>query len=336
MIKGGDGDDTIDGGDGGGDIAVFSGPQSNYTITGSGTSWTVTDNVGSEGTDTLTNIEFLSFASSAVGYSQILMENDFDTTFATDLSGASDADLSFYIHNENTFGNGAASSATATVITLDSHDYSNTGLYADKAAVVAAIQTKIDNAIGSSDITVDSNSPLRFTADNAGTSPISVFGLSATLQNFFGVTSSDLRQSAYSGNVSGVSAGTSRQIYIDPNNLGVTYYVPTNLVDASSLPAGGFTITASSVTDMAVAVAVAAAAAAVAAAAAAAAAAAVSAAGGGGSSVDGGDGGDGGDDGGGDGGDGGNGLQLPTGEYLAITVDNLSRGVCTTKKYWDD
>ena len=61
-ITGGAGNDTIDGGAGTADIAVFTGPVGNYTITTSGTTTTVTDNTGTDGTDTLTNIEYVEFS----------------------------------------------------------------------------------------------------------------------------------------------------------------------------------------------------------------------------------------------------------------------------------
>ncbi len=60
-ITGGAGNDTIDGG-AGTDQARFSGVQGNYTVTTTATGYTVKDNVGTEGTDTLFNIESLMFA----------------------------------------------------------------------------------------------------------------------------------------------------------------------------------------------------------------------------------------------------------------------------------
>ncbi|MCG8493060.1 MAG: putative Ig domain-containing protein, partial [Sneathiellales bacterium] len=71
LITGGSGDDTIDGGDNT-DTAVFSGNFADYTITynDSNDSWTVShDGGGSDGTDTLTNIEFLQFADQTVSTS---------------------------------------------------------------------------------------------------------------------------------------------------------------------------------------------------------------------------------------------------------------------------
>lgn len=62
ILTGGRGNDHIDGA-GGKDVAVFSGAFADYTITSLGTgSYTVTDNVGNDGTDTLTSIETLRFS----------------------------------------------------------------------------------------------------------------------------------------------------------------------------------------------------------------------------------------------------------------------------------
>jgi len=66
-LTGGDANDTLDGGTGT-DTAVFSGNQSSYDIARSGTSVTVTHrNSGSDGTDTLTSIEYAQFADGRVG-----------------------------------------------------------------------------------------------------------------------------------------------------------------------------------------------------------------------------------------------------------------------------
>ncbi|HUR90729.1 MAG TPA: DUF4214 domain-containing protein [Ramlibacter sp.] len=68
-ITGGTGDDSIDGG-GGVDTAMFSDIRANYSITqtpGTAHTWTVTHNVGfSDGTDTLVNVERLTFADSKI------------------------------------------------------------------------------------------------------------------------------------------------------------------------------------------------------------------------------------------------------------------------------
>ena len=60
-LTGGGGNDTLDGG-AGADAAVFSGPRARYVITKTQSGQTVKDNAGTDGTDTLTNIERLFFS----------------------------------------------------------------------------------------------------------------------------------------------------------------------------------------------------------------------------------------------------------------------------------
>jgi Ca2+-binding RTX toxin-like protein len=64
-FTGGAGNDSLDGGLGI-DTAVFSGARSNYTITPTATGYTVKDNRGTDGTDTLVNVERLHFSDSNV------------------------------------------------------------------------------------------------------------------------------------------------------------------------------------------------------------------------------------------------------------------------------
>ena len=73
LFEGGSGDDTIDGG-GNGDISVFSGAWSDYTITESGGVYTVVDNrPGSpDGTDALTDIETFRFSDGDVTVADVL------------------------------------------------------------------------------------------------------------------------------------------------------------------------------------------------------------------------------------------------------------------------
>lgn len=59
-LTGGAGNDTIDG-NGADDVAVFAGAVGNYSVTTTGTSLVVTDNVGTDGVDTVSNVETLRF-----------------------------------------------------------------------------------------------------------------------------------------------------------------------------------------------------------------------------------------------------------------------------------
>ncbi len=61
------GNDTIDGG-AGIDTAVYSGNRASYAVTKTGTGFTVADNSGAEGTDTLTNVERLQFADKKLAF----------------------------------------------------------------------------------------------------------------------------------------------------------------------------------------------------------------------------------------------------------------------------
>jgi len=59
-MMGGAGNDAIDGGDGS-DTALYVGPRDRYTVTSADNTVTVVDRLGVDGTDTLTNVEFLGF-----------------------------------------------------------------------------------------------------------------------------------------------------------------------------------------------------------------------------------------------------------------------------------
>ncbi len=59
-LEGGTGDDLVDGGSGI-DTAILAGTRSNFTVTKTTAGYTITDNTGSEGVDTLLNIERIKF-----------------------------------------------------------------------------------------------------------------------------------------------------------------------------------------------------------------------------------------------------------------------------------
>ncbi|MEJ0059363.1 MAG: PKD domain-containing protein [Terricaulis sp.] len=68
LVTGGEGNDAIDGG-GGADTAVFSGARANYYIYTSGANVVVHDLVGTDGTDTLTDVESLQFSDATIASS---------------------------------------------------------------------------------------------------------------------------------------------------------------------------------------------------------------------------------------------------------------------------
>ena len=70
-FTGGAGDDNINGG-AGGDTAVFSGPRASYTVTKGASNIVVTHNGGTDGTDTLTNVERVQFSDDKVAYDSAL------------------------------------------------------------------------------------------------------------------------------------------------------------------------------------------------------------------------------------------------------------------------
>jgi len=86
VLKGGSGTDSIDGGAGndtisGGadiDMAIFSGVRSSYTITTQDGVLKVKDNLGTDGTDTLTNIEKLQFADATWDVTDLVFDEETD------------------------------------------------------------------------------------------------------------------------------------------------------------------------------------------------------------------------------------------------------------------
>jgi VCBS repeat-containing protein len=74
-ISGGSGNDTLNGGSvtsGGNDTVIFSGPIGNYTIVNLGGGlFTITDNVGTDGTDRIVNFEFVNFGGTVYSINSI-------------------------------------------------------------------------------------------------------------------------------------------------------------------------------------------------------------------------------------------------------------------------
>jgi Ca2+-binding RTX toxin-like protein len=77
LLTGGADNDTIDGGAGNGDIAIFAGAIANYTFLDNGAAgFVVTDNVGTDGIDTLLNVESLQFTDGVFTLAQALEAQD--------------------------------------------------------------------------------------------------------------------------------------------------------------------------------------------------------------------------------------------------------------------
>jgi Ca2+-binding RTX toxin-like protein len=101
-ITGGAGDDTIDGGDGT-DVFVVSGPKANYTLTPlGGGAYSLTDNVGTDGTDHLVNIERIRFSDGALTISV----NVTGTAGSDSLAGTAGADVMFGLGGDDTLAGG--------------------------------------------------------------------------------------------------------------------------------------------------------------------------------------------------------------------------------------
>mgnify|MGYP001261207707 CR=1 FL=1 len=192
-FQAGAGDDTIDGGDGAGDTAKFSGASSDYTINTVGGSTTVTDNNlsdGDDGTDTLTNVEFLIFNDSNTP-SEILGDSDFGASNIGshgDLTGVAAADRTIRVSG------GAVGGGTYDIELLASDFSGNT-----KADFITMLHNRIgteldrltSGAVTMGDIIVSANSPISFrTAGTGAASALNILlapsGSSTILQNLLG------------------------------------------------------------------------------------------------------------------------------------------------------
>ncbi|MBO6894941.1 MAG: VCBS repeat-containing protein, partial [Roseibium sp.] len=150
VITGGAGDDVIDG-EGGTDTVVYSGNYADYTITDNGDStYTITDNVGTDGSDTISNIETLRFADGDQSMSDL---------FGSNVGAVSDTDGSANsIHETAAAGTqvGITASATdadgdAVTYTLNDDrfeiDESGVVTIADHAFFDSQVESSIDLAV---------------------------------------------------------------------------------------------------------------------------------------------------------------------------------------------
>ena len=214
-ITGGAGDDTIDGG-AGDDTAIYSGAQTDYTITtnNDGTLTVTEDSSGDA--DTLSNVEDLSFVASsdtaAVATTRVITLQDLssvDATFEVSVDGGS-----------------------VVNVILSQTDYTSGGLALTDFA--QDVQTQINNALSnagqSSSVTVTVNSPLAITSNSTGSSSSIAFSnLSAGAQTALNASS---------------SAGAGISIVNGVNSGGVTSYNVAS--GASSVSSSGNSSSSSS------------------------------------------------------------------------------------------
>ena len=177
MITGGGGDDTIDGGDGD-DVAVYSGDKHDYTITTSGGTTTIASG-GAEGTDTLTNIEFLKFNAGAATARGASVRTSLTAT--ADLTGVSTFDI-------------AVDGGATVSVSFNGQDYTSSSMNQLMSDLQSAINTALSAAGETGRVTVTQNSPLTIISnDTSANSAIQLSNLSGPLQAALGTLGNEGR-----------------------------------------------------------------------------------------------------------------------------------------------
>ena len=112
LIEANGGDDIIDGGAGTEDVAVYNDIYANYTITESGGTYTVAHNggAGADGTDTITNVEYLEFTDQTIDLSTWPIVTATTTPTNTGAQGASGSGSPY---------SGSSSSSSGTLASAD-------------------------------------------------------------------------------------------------------------------------------------------------------------------------------------------------------------------------
>jgi len=112
LIEGNGDDDIIDGGAGTEDVAVYNDVYANYTITESGGTYTVAHNggAGADGTDTITNVEYLEFTDQTIDLSTWPIVTATTTPTNTGAQGASGSGSPY---------SGSSSSSSGTLASAD-------------------------------------------------------------------------------------------------------------------------------------------------------------------------------------------------------------------------
>ena len=175
-ITGGAGDDTIDGG-AGNDTAIYSGAQTDYTITNNANGTLTVTHDSSGDADTLSNVEDLSFVATSDTAAVA-------TTSVISLQDLSSVDATFEI---------SVDGGSVVTVTLSQTDYTSGGLALSDFAqdVQNQINTALSNAGQSASVTVTVNSPLAITSNSTGSSSSIAFSnLSAGAQTALNSSSS--------------------------------------------------------------------------------------------------------------------------------------------------
>jgi flagellin-like hook-associated protein FlgL len=153
LIEGNGGDDTIDGGSGTEDVAVFNDAYANYTITESGGTYTVAHNggAGADGTDTITNVEYLEFTDQTIDLSTWPIVTATTTPTNTGAQGASGSGSPYSSGSTSSSSSGTLASAdvstqagaTAAIALTDSvlETISN------QLALMGALQNRLNASI---------------------------------------------------------------------------------------------------------------------------------------------------------------------------------------------
>ena len=138
LIEGNGDDDIIDGGAGTEDVAVYNDVYANYTITESGGTFTVAHNggAGADGTDTITNVEYLEFTDQTIDLSTWPIVTATTTPTNTGAQGASGSGSPY-----------SGSSSSSSSGTLASADVSTQAGAAAAIALTDSVLETISNQL---------------------------------------------------------------------------------------------------------------------------------------------------------------------------------------------
>jgi hypothetical protein len=152
LIEGNGGDDVIDGGAGTEDVAVFNAAYANYTITENSGTYTVVHNSGgADGTDTITNVEFLEFTDQTIDLSTWPTITTATTPATSGAQGASGSGSSYSSSSSSSSGTlssadvSSQAGAKAAIVIADSV----LETIANQLAVMGALQNRLTASISS-------------------------------------------------------------------------------------------------------------------------------------------------------------------------------------------